>query len=800
MNQSATFLSCSVLALLGLAGTRAGIAFPEPPGGWTYLYHGHQLIVGTPNSGLTSLDGTWAHDSSDQWDGSEIGGAFSSGGFGQGNEPGGVSLLTEETGTTFLRLQDPGDPTGYGYPDPNNRKLYFGHDLGSDMDPAKALTIMDTGVTLSFRARIPTPAKAGAPLDPLMPAGQESTGMRPYPTEGDGYLTSDSGKGNFVIRQGGSGEDSPGGAIAFSFTQTTDQTTGDPSADPAGVAGLTFNEFNGNLPTSQVIFGQGKRTEVVAFDPTDWHEVYIVLRKDPDQFGTHEAFIFVDGRLRPAVYKLTAGTGTDGISSSYIAIGGSATPQSWALDVDWFGYKDEQVFPPGAQLPPVIFGLAPERGTMFSPAAGGFSFSVSALTPGNALPAAGFKATLNGQDISAQLGFTGSDADRSRTATFRALQSNTVYAGTVIVTDSGGLSSTSEVAFDTYSEEQVKVLEAEDYNHGSGQFIEDPAPGACEGLAGITGIDFLDLTPASLGTYRPDGVDTTLTTDTPRAKFTASLTSDYQVGGIGGGEWWNYTCNLANAPYHLWVRYASAAPAAQLIRVDRVSSDPSQTNQALHFLGTLQAPSTGSLRRFNYVQLADLQDRLIPLPLSGTNTLRLTAVGAHGDLALNFFFLEPVGTPANPTVSAWPRPNAVGVASETPVEIAIFDGSNPVSQETVTLRVDGAKVPATVTGAGGVTSVTYSPDAGWAPGQTHALNLTFSDGTARSFDWSFAALSVVLTARLDAAGKVVLAWDAGTLQSADTPTGPYQPVTGASSPYEVNPADAPHRFYRVQFR
>lgn len=797
MNPCATFLSCSALALLGLASSRAGIAFPDPPGGWSYIYDGSRLIIGAPNSGMTSLDGTWAHDSSDQWDGSEIGGAFSTEGFGLGNKPGGVSLLTEQSGTTFLRLQDPGDPTAYGYPDPNNRKLYFGHDLGLDMDPAKALTIIDTGVTISFRARIPTLAKAGGPLDPLMPAGQENAGVQPYPTEGDGYLTSDSGKGNFVIRQGGSGEDSPGGAIAFSFTQTTDKTSGDPSADPAGLAGLTFNEFNGNVPTSQVIFGQGKRTEVVAFDPTDWHEAYIVLRKDPDRFGTHEAFIFVDGQLRPAVYKLTAGTGTDGISSSYLAIGGSATPQSWALDVDWFGYKEEPIFPPGAQLPPLIFGLVPERGTMFSPAANGFSFSASALAPGNTLPTAGFKATLNGQDISAQLTLTGSDITRSRTATFSALQPNTVYTAAVIVTDSGGLSSTNEVEFDTFSEEQVKVLDAEDYNHGCGQFVADPAPGAYEGLAGITGIDFLDLTPASLGHYRPDGVDTTLTTDIPRAKFTDSLTPDYQVGSIGGGEWWNYTCNLSNAPYHLWVRYASTATSAQLIRVDRVSSDPGQTNQTLQFLGTLQAPRTGSLRRFNYVQLADPQDQLIPLPLSGTNTLRLTAVGASNDLALNFFFLEPVGTPDSPTVSVWPMANAVDVAPETAVEIAIFDGSYPVSQQTVTLRVNGEEVPATVTKTGGLTSVTYSPGAGWASGIRQSLNLTFNH-PAHSYNWSFTTLGVVISARLDSGGKVVLAWNTGTLQSADSVDGSYQPVAGASSPYEVNLADAPRKFYRVQ--
>lgn len=446
------FVSCSIAVLFCFPTAHADSLFPDPPGGWTYVYNGDRLIVGEPFSGLTSLDGTWGHDSSDQWDGSEIGGTFSSGDFGIGNAPGGVSLLTNQIGTNvtaFLRMQVPGNPTAYEYPDPSNRKLFFGHDLGADMDPVEALTLMDTGVTLSFRARIPTHTKAGEPLDPLMPDGQ-TNGPQPYPTNGDGYVVSDGGKGSFTIRQGGNGLESPGGGIAFCFTQSTDTASGDPNAPQAGVAGLTFNEFNGNVPVHEVAFGDGRSADVVPFDPSEWHEVYIVLRKDPDDYGTHEVIIFVDGNLRADVFKTTAGTGADAtIGLSYIAMGGSATPQSWALDVDWYGFKDEAVFPPGAELPPVIYGFVPDNGATFHPAASNFSFSVSALMPANTLPAAGFDVTLNGQDVSSQLTLTGTDTSTNRTATFGALEPNTDFAGTIVVTDSGGLSRTNSIVFDT---------------------------------------------------------------------------------------------------------------------------------------------------------------------------------------------------------------------------------------------------------------------------------------------------------------------------------------------------------------
>jgi hypothetical protein len=142
------------------------------------------------------------------------------------------------------------------------------------------------------------------------------------------------------------------------------------------------------------------------------------------------------------------------------------------------------------------------------------------------------------------------------------------------------------------------------------------------------------------------------------------------------------------------------------------------------------------------------------LPLAGLNTLRLTASGATDNLALNFFFLLPVGaTPAAPSVAVLPSAGATGVAPDAAVEIAIFDGTSPVNQGTVKLRINGAEVAAAVTKAGGVTSVKYTPNQLWASGATKALNLTFNDGTDRSYDWSFAVADYpVLTPAMKVTG------------------------------------------------
>ncbi|HEY9171752.1 MAG TPA: hypothetical protein VI136_05655 [Verrucomicrobiae bacterium] len=734
MKLNASLTTASACLLLGSLTSLAQPAFPPPPGGWTYIYHGNQLTVGDPGSGWASLDGTWTHDNgSDEWDGSIIGGTFSNDVFGVGNKPGGTILGTQ-AGVDYLRIQVTGDPRDYGYSDPSNRKIYFGHNIGSDIDPGKAQTIMRDGVTLTFRARIPTLAKAGPPLDPLHRDGQQANGVQPYPDSGDGYVTSDSGKGNFVIREGGNGVDVPAAAIAFSLTQTNDTTGGNPTTGQAGFAGLTFNEFNGNQPSANVNFGQGSKTNLVPFDPTDWHELYIVLRDDPADIGTHEAFIFLDGNVVPHVFKITGGTGAD-MNDSFLAMGGSATPQNFALDVDWFGYKDEAVFPPGALLPPSIFGFVPANRATFHTAGSGLSFSASALMPTNTLPASGFRVILNGQDVSNQLTFTGSNSSQSRTAKFNGLQPNAVYSATYIVTDSGGLSTTNDISFDTFVEATTTVVEAEDYNYQGGEFFDNPLPGQYGSFPGTQGIDFHDSTLNSVGSYRVDEVDTATTADVARTKFTSGGFNDYQIGGIIAGEWWNYTRTLSSPAYHLWVR--AATTVGQPIRVDRVTGDRTQPNQTVQFVGSLDVPRTGTLNLFDYFQLKDIQGRPIAIPAGGVTTLRLTAPSANGDLALNYLILVPATASTESLTAVSPLPGAVGVRADAPIEATIYDGSTPVSTASVKLLVGGNEVTASVTKAGSVTSVKYTPPAIWSPAATVTLDLIYNDGANRTNTWSF---------------------------------------------------------------
>jgi len=712
--------------------------YPAPSGGWTYIYNGDQRIVGDDTS-FSWLDGTWSHDNnSDAFDGSELGGTF-----GDGNRPGGVSLLSQD-GDTFIRLQDTGDPRDYGYSgDPSNRKVYFGHDVAGDSTAPNVDTLLDDGVTITFRARIPTAAKASSGgqflIDPLHRSHSGGAGFGDYPDDGDGYVTWDSGKGNFVIRQGGDGTaDHPGGALAFSFTQTTDIVNG---GSPANFAGLTMNEKNGNVPSGDVDFGEGTATNLVAFDPTDWHEVYIVIHKDPANIATHEVFIFSDGDLTPLVFKLTAGTGADVNVPNFLAMGGPATGQNWALDVDWFAIKDEAAFPSGSidKLPPSITEVSIPENAMFVSAAGGLSWRAASLDVSpNTLPASGFNLMLNDEDVSSGLSLTGTDSSKDRTATFSGLVANQFYTGEVIVADSAGNKSTNVLSFDTFVEASGVAIESEDYNFSGGQFIDNPQPGDYGQNQGTDGTDFFDTTPGDANTFRPDIVDLAVSTDFERDKFAQSIADDWIVNNVQAGEWLNYTRTFPAGRHLAYLR--SSGTANQSLRLDRVSGGNTDG------LGTFLPARTGNLSVYKYTQLTDAFGDPISVALSGQQTVRLTALTAANNLQHNllFFVADPnPGTALAAVAVASPGPDQVNVPAQPSIEVTLVDGASAVNQSSVKLWFDGTDVTAsaTVTDTADGVSVTYLP--GLLQGESvYSLQVQFADSAATPVvvdrTWSFA--------------------------------------------------------------
>ena len=323
---------CFGLAIgLTASVTVAGVSYTDPLGGWTYIYTGDQAATQFD----ACLDGTWNHydaagGASDAWDGSAPGQVGSAG---TGSAPGGAGVFTEAD-TTFLRIQDCGDPrdAGGGWADPSNRKLTFCRDLGRDTG-VNGGTILNTGVTLSFRARIPTTP----PLDNYYPDG--GTANVAWTTRG--YNIHDSGYGTFGIKQGTGGN----GVVCFSLAMDSDE--GDIPAN-----GLVMNKLNGAAASGNVdSYDSGGTVNVLTVsDPTQWHEFWIQIVADTSGGGTHKVTIWKDGNAGnpDGVFHVTAGDKDEYDFNGYLVMSLGRTAIGGAQDVDFFAYKPGLISPGAA--------------------------------------------------------------------------------------------------------------------------------------------------------------------------------------------------------------------------------------------------------------------------------------------------------------------------------------------------------------------------------------------------------------------------------------------------------------------
>ena len=329
---------------------------------------------------------------------------------------------------------------------------------------------------------------------------------------------------------------------------------------------------------------------------------------------------------------------------------------------------------------PQVVERTPVSGANFYAYTNGLNFTATTLTT-NVVNTNAIKLYLNGADVSLGLSMSGTASNVE--VAFNGLSSNTVYDARIVLADFAGRVSTNEFTFDTFDESfldspGVKVIEAEDYNYNRGQFQDNPLPSGLDGgdnlvngngagyfgLVGTPAIDYFDRS-TSLGSgtspdYRTqDFVGTQAGTadevqpgpvlnDTIRQKYATNNLPEYEVRRTEGGEWMNYTRVFSNGNYNAYLRAACRAP--QVVSLDKVTSDPTQTNQSTASLGVFNVPSTAILLNYRYVPLTDANGILAAVNLSGTNTLRLTLGGPQTNvtqytMALNYLVFVPVTVP-----------------------------------------------------------------------------------------------------------------------------------------------------------
>ena len=315
-NVEGAVTSAPVLLTVRLAGDPL---YPTPQDGWAYLFAGD----GAAGSLTAALDGTWNHEL-DAWsgDGRGVGNGLS----------GGVSTTN---GT--LTIEDT-VTSGTGF---NNRRYYFTRNLAQDAAVTNATTLLNDGVTLTFRARLTPPA------DPLLELTNAPNGL----------VNNTDGKGMFGLRQAGAS----GLLISFSLHQATEDISTATSFN-FSQAGLHMNNLNGNARSAAVDPGEGGTTNLLALDPAQFHEFWITIADNGTDPGTHRVTVYLDGSQTPTVFNVTAGTGNDGPATNYLALGMGSSAQRGGVDIDYFGYKAGVVLPSMFNQP---VGIAAQPASQF---------------------------------------------------------------------------------------------------------------------------------------------------------------------------------------------------------------------------------------------------------------------------------------------------------------------------------------------------------------------------------------------------------------------------------------------------
>ena len=183
------------------------------------------------------------------------------------------------------------------------------------------------------------------------------------------------------------------------------------------------------------------------------------------------------------------------------------------------------------------------------------------------------------------------------------------------------------------------VIEAEDFNYNSGQYLtqSDTMPyygGAYNGLSAVADVDYANNDDLSSDVYRVGenpNVNITQNGDVDRDSWT--VTSNYRIGWTDTADWFNYTRNFPDGFYLPYAALSHSSTADHMLKgtLWQVTSGANTTTQTLVQLGTFDAPGSGGWGLNNRVPLQDGNGNSVVLHLQGLMTLRYAAESADID-------------------------------------------------------------------------------------------------------------------------------------------------------------------------
>jgi hypothetical protein len=289
---------------------------------------------------------------------------------------------------------------------------------------------------------------------------------------------------------------------------------------------------------------------------------------------------------------------------------------------------------------PVLKDLYPTGAHPFEPT-NALSFTVT--TTNAVLPTNGIKVLLDGSDISQQLVITGSEATQQ--VVYPRLTLNAPHTATITVTNSLGHGISVSRQFDTFSQDNYMV-EAEDFDYDSGQYVSDWVPGAYLLFGATAEIDFHHTTlEGEQYPYRETGIPEEIARDYIRQKFLDWGATDFHLAWFGPLDWANYTRVYPTNQFHVYARSGGFGNFS--MELAEVVSGGGTTNQVTQPLGVWQA--TGRDNQTHEWVLLTESGKTTPalVSLGGTATLRLFT--STGNCHPSYFMLVPA---ANLVLSA----------------------------------------------------------------------------------------------------------------------------------------------------
>jgi len=296
-------------------------------------------------------------------------------------------------------------------------------------------------------------------------------------------------------------------------------------------------------------------------------------------------------------------------------------------------------------------------------------------------------------------------------------------------------------------------IESEDYNYGSGQTVAAasvmPYTGdAYSGLEGVVGVDFNDVVVAGGGIveYRKpfDATSQTIPVAVNTAgRFgvdrpgTVDMVTNYKIGWIGSGDWYNYTRTVPPGTYNAFAALSQDAGTMNA-RLELVTSPANVPNQTLQVLGTFTGPASGAWSENNLLamQAPDGSPAVFKIRGAAPTTFRFN--GISGDI--DWFVVSPAqGVPAKVT-SATPAAGAA-VPRDSSLSFTIEDFTTTVAPANVRLFLDNVNVTsgATIQKPADIMTITYAPGQMTVGSHTYRLEFTDSATVTRTNEATFTA-------------------------------------------------------------